>query len=284
MRSGFRHPAPHHQCARIRGQPCVERLDFALEYLAGEGVDGDLDRRALLELAHVALGHREVHPDRIERLEPDQRLPRGHILSLLDPAETEPAGKRGDDIFLGDDGLHLRHRRGRGIALGNRRVEHRLRDRAGLHQLGLALEIEIGLQQRRLVVGEVRFLDRGVELNELSALLHVVAALEEICDHLAAQLRGHVHALDGKQRADRMHPVGPALGLRRFRRHGRRRRHHLADELGNHLRLEHEVEIADPAEEYGDDDGGNDEALDHGVLRCCCPEARDSHASRGLLL
>ena len=123
--------------------------------------------------------------------------------------------------------------------------------------------VEIGLFQRRLVVGKVRLLDRGVELNELGALLHVVAAVEEIGRHLAAELRGHLNAFDGEQRADRMHPVGPALGHRFLGRHRCGWRHHLADELGDHLRLEHEVEIADPAEEHGDDDAGNDEALDH---------------------
>ena len=169
------------------------------------------------------------------------------------------------------------------IALGNRRIEHRLRDRAGLHQLGLAVEIK-SPEQRRLVVGKVRLLDQGVELNELGALLHVVAALEEIGRDLAAQLRGHVDALDGEQRADRMHPVGPALGLRLLGRDGCRRRRHLTDELGNHFRLEHEVEIADPAEEHGDDDGGNDEAFDHGFFVVVAPKTRNSLASRGCFL
>ncbi len=142
-------------------------------------------------------------------------------------------------------------------------------DGAFLHETGLPLEIELGLEQRGLGAGEIGFLDRGVELDELGALLHVLAAIEEILHDDAAELRRHVHALDGDQRADRMHPVDPGLGLGRLGRDRGRRRRHLADEVVDHRRLEDEVEIGDAPEKQGDEDGGNEKALDHGRYGYC---------------
>ena len=55
--------------------------------------------------------------------------------------------------------------------------------------------------------------------------------------------------------------------------HRRRRRHHLRHEVGDHLRLEDEVEIANPAQEQADDDCGNEKALNH-VAVACSPRAR----------
>ena len=75
----------------------------------------------------------------------------------------------------------------------------------------MALEIEIGLLQRRLVVGKVRLLHRRIELDQLLALLDVVAAVEEIFGDDAADLRRDVHPLDGDQRADGPLAVDPAF-------------------------------------------------------------------------
>ena len=105
------------------------------------------------------------------------------------------------------------HRGGGGIALGDGLIEHRLRDGAGLDQLHLALVVEIGLVERRLVVGEIGFLDGRVELDQLLALLDVLAAVEEIVGDHAAELRRDVDAFDGDQRADGAQPVDPALPI-----------------------------------------------------------------------
>ena len=148
-----------------------------------------------------------------------------------------------------------------------------LRHGAGLHQPRLPIEIEIGLLQRRLMVGEIGLLHRGVELDEPLALLDVLAAVEEILGDEAAQLRGDVNAFDGDDGADRAHAVGPALGPGGLGRHRRRRRHHLRHELADHIRLEDEVEPTHPAKEQADDDGGYDEALNHACV-ACSPRAR----------
>ena len=188
-------------------------------------------------------------------------------------AKAEPAGERRDDGLLRDDRLDMLHRRRGGIALGDGLIQHRLRDGAGLHQLHLALVIEIGLVERRLVVGEIGLLDRGVELDELLALLDVLTAVEVIVGDHAAELRRDVDAFDGDQRADGAQPVDPVFRLGDLGGHRRRRRHHLRHEVGDHLRLEHEVEIANPAQKQADDDCGDDKALNH-VAVACSPRAR----------
>ena len=190
------------------------------------------------------------------------------ILPLLHMAQSEPAGERRGDGLLRDGRLHLLHRGGGGIALGDGLIEHRLRDRA------LFDELRPGARNRALAWASVALLSaRSASSTEVSSLTSlapfcdVVAAVEEIVGDHAAQLRRHVHAFDGDQRADGMHPVGPAFGPGLLGRHRRRRRHHLPHELADHLRLEHEIEIADPAQEQGDDDGGDEKALNHGA--CC---------------
>ena len=67
--------------------------------------------------------------------------------------------------------------RGRRIALGARLIEVGLRRDALRNQVRLPLIGDLRLRQRCLVAGEVGRLDRDVELDELSALLHVLAAL-----------------------------------------------------------------------------------------------------------
>ena len=103
-------------------------------------------------------------------------------------------------------------------------------------------------------------------MTSLSALLNVVAAFEEILHDHAALLRRHVHALDRDHRADGMHPVDPLLDLGLLGRDGGRRRDHLADELGNHRRLEEEIEPSHGPEEQGDDGSDDEKTLNHGLF------------------
>ena len=81
--------AAHQQRARILGHARIERLDLALEHLAGIGVDGELDRLADPQLADLLLGHREIDADGIERLQRHQRHARRHVLALLHLADAE---------------------------------------------------------------------------------------------------------------------------------------------------------------------------------------------------
>ena len=141
----------------------------------------------------------------------------------------------------------------------------------------MPLEIGIRLEQNCAVPGEVGFLDRGIERDELGARRHIVAALEVILLDDARDLRRHVDALDGHQRADRLHPVDPLLGagaLGGDRGCGRR---HLSHELFDHRRLEHEVEIADTPEKQGDENAGNEKAFDHCCLLFWCRVFRRTH-------
>ncbi len=262
---GVGQPPAHHQRAGVLRDARIEGLDRALEGAAGIGANRKLDRGANLHFADIALGHREVDPDRVERLQPNERIAGLHILPLLHAAKTEPAGEGRRDILLRDEGFHALHRGSGGISLRGGGIDHGLGHDRLLDEARLPLEVGVGLEQDCAVPGEIGFLDRGVERDELGALGDVVAALEEIIHDNAADLGRHVDALDGDQRADRPHPVDPGRGRRLRGGDGRRRWRHLGHELGDHLRLEHEIEIADAAEEQGDKDGGNDKALDHGA-------------------
>ena len=60
--------------------------------------------------------------------------------------------------------------------------------------------------------------------------------------------------------------LDPLLGFCRLRSHGRRRRLHLRQERSDHLRLEHELEVAQASEEGRYKDPNNtkdDDALGH---------------------
>ena len=243
----------------------IERLDLALEDFTGKGRDSEFDRSLRFEPAQFVFRDREIDPDRIERLQPDQRLPDGHVLASFDTTQAKPAGERRGDILMRDMREVLLHGGGSGVTLGDRCVERRLRDRPLAHQLRLPVVFEIRHFQNRLIDFQLGLLHRGIELDELRALLDVLAAVEEIVDDHAAHFRRHVDALDGEHRADRMHLIGPSRGLGLLGRDRRRRRHHLRHELADEFRLHHELEIADAPEEQGDNDGGNDKTFDHGA-------------------
>jgi hypothetical protein len=72
-----------------------------------------------------------------------------------------------------------------------------LRHHAGLYELRLAVVVEKSLLERRPFVGKVSLLDRGVELDQLRALLDVHPAVEEIFGDHAAELRRDIDTLDG---------------------------------------------------------------------------------------
>ena len=97
-------------------------------------------------------------------------------------------------------------------------------DRLG-HQVGLTFEGDIGLAQDGLRAGEIGLLDRYVELDELGADRHILAALESEPGDDAGDLRGDLDALRGDERADGRQPLDPFLGFRGLGRdRGYRRR------------------------------------------------------------
>ena len=97
--------------------------------------------------------------------------------------------------------------------LARARIEVGLRGDALGDQVGLPLVGDLRLLQRRLVAGEVRQLDRNVELDELGAFLHVLAALNGYVHDHARDLGGDVDALRRDQRADRGQVLDPLLGF-----------------------------------------------------------------------
>ena len=241
----------------------VERGDLSLEDLARKRIDGELDDLIRLELADVLLGHGKVDPDGIERLQRHQRQPGRYVLAELDLANAEPAGERRQDRLLSDQRLDAVDGGGGGVALGERGIDVGLRGNRLAHEVGLPLEGDVRLAQRRFGAREIGELHVDVELHELVALGNILAALEAQRRDDAGDLRGDVDALRRNERSDRRQPLDPLLAARRFRRDGRGRRHLARQEPLDHLRLEDELEVGEPAEEDGQDDAGNEESLDH---------------------
>ena len=167
------------------------------------------------------LRHPEVGLDRIDRVEIDQRLPRGDVLADADLAQADDAGERRHDMRLLE--LHARELDG-GVVHGE--IGGRLVGRLGggvfvAEQLrgalvGLLGELELGLG-----VGELRLIDRIVEGEERRALIDRLAFLEMDFLEAAGDLRADRHRLVGQQRADRGHLLAQRRGdhLRRLDRH-----------------------------------------------------------------
>ena len=142
-----------------------------LKTLPGIGVDGQLDRLADAQLADVLLGHREVDPDRIERLQRDQRHARRDVLALLDLADAEAAGERRERCAFWAMTAWMRlTAASRRVALGPRRIEVGLRGRRA------SASGRPGARRRprppaamACGAGEVGLLHGDVELHELGA-------------------------------------------------------------------------------------------------------------------
>ena len=125
------------------------------------------------------------------------------------------------------------------------------------HKHLLARQRLVGVGQLRAAVGEVRLLDRIVDIDERRAGRDVVARLEMDRGHNAGRLRRDGDALKRAQRADRRQLRGPFLDSRRFDRHGGRLRregggHETLDQVG----LDDELEIGEPP-------GQRDEKSEH---------------------
>src|SRR5205814_9267539 len=102
-----------------------------------------------------------------------------------------------------------------------------------------------------------------VELDELGALIDLLAAVDQHLRDDARDLARHVDALRCDQRADGGKPLDPLLGARRLGRYRRGRRLHLRQERADHLRLEDELEVAEAAEKRSKHHSGNDETSAH---------------------
>ena len=259
--------------SRILRYSRVERLDLALEGLARESIDGQLNRLSDLQLANLLLGYREIGTDWIESLQRDERHARRYVLALLHLADADSPTERSGYGLLRDDGLYSLHGGLRRLLLGARRVEIGFRRYLLGHQVGLACVGDFGFAMGGDGAGEVGDFDRRVELYELRAVVDLGPAVDQhVCDN-AGHLARDVHALGCDQGADGGNALDPFFGLGSLGRHRRRWRLHLRQEGADHLRLEDELEVAEAAQKTRNYNAGNDNTSDH----CASPRpARDT--------
>jgi hypothetical protein len=154
----------------------------------------------------------------------DDAIERGLYLRI---AEIE-RGLRGVDLRLLEPGA-------RGIAIGRRLVERRLRRNLAARQLGLAFVLRLGLLQCRLSAGlrgprlfELKSVRLRLDDEENGPLLRLLAVL--VVDLLQKTLhpRDHVRGADGRGVTRRLEVAGDLLLHRNGDGDLRRRRRHVA--------------------------------------------------------
>ena len=169
------------------------------------------------------------------------------ILPEIDLADAEPAGKRGADQLLRDDGLSF-------LDFGIGLVELALVLVDGLLRRELALDQLLGARQRdyrefrlRLVIGEVAAIRRVVQLDQRVAGLHRLSRLEEDLGDEPGHLGIDRDLVDRGQRADAGGKARDRLGLGDDGADLRRRRLVVGEEVGDRV-LAKAVEAVEPAE------------------------------------
>ena len=150
-----------------------------------------------LDLGELLLGDVEVHVDRVERMERDDRVAVVHVLAQVHRADAEPAGERRADRLLGDRRPRMASTSphgllGRGLAA----VEIRLGDHALRLQIAGAHEVQARELRLRFRRAQLRLLGRRVEADEDLALGRGAARGERDLADGAGQLRAQLDALD----------------------------------------------------------------------------------------
>jgi hypothetical protein len=211
----------------------------------------------------------ELDVDGFDGLQRDQRRAWREDLSQLDLPDAQPAVEGRADGFLGD-GRPQPGDVGHGLLeAGFLGVDVRGGCVVALAQSPRAIESLPGQGFFGQGRGELRFLDRDVELDQHGAAPRRPAGVKEDLAHGAGQFRADDDAVDGHQRADgrmRRLPIG-RLDLRRGDRFRRRRERLARLDHGADLQGLHAPE-ADDSDDQAGDDGGPDLAL--GGHGCWC--------------
>ena len=167
---------------------------------------------ALREIRQVLLRQAEEDRDRPELREDDDAggVRRPHEIAFVDQADAGATGNRRDHVGVGQDGAGVVDLRlvelGLRLELTDQRllgVELLLVGGVGRHQPGVALEIEPGIGELRLVLGlfrdrlvVLRLVGHRIDLGEDVSLGDVLPFLEGYVDDLAVDLRADGHGVE----------------------------------------------------------------------------------------
>ncbi len=182
-------------------------------------VERDPHVAADLDQVRRLLRHVEVHIDRAQRLQLDDRVSVFQVLPDVDLADAEDAGKRRADRLAIDRRANLADARLALLLLRRGTVElrfgHHLLGEQALHAVVVQLrQVALGLDRRQL-----RPLLTGVELDEHFTGAHVASGVEiDSLDH-ARQIGADRDALHRGDSADRAERGRPRVRLRDNRRH-----------------------------------------------------------------
>src|SRR6185437_15827471 len=171
-----------------------------------------------VDAVEVLLRQVEGHGDRLELRDHDDGL-RGsgaHDVAFVDLAHAGATVERRDDggviehrLHVIDRGLVGLYERGVLRHYGGLRVRLLLVDGVGEGQPLVALEVELGIGERRLVLRllglrliELRLVNGGIDARQHVALLDVLAFLEIDAENFAVDLRADGHGVERLHRAD----------------------------------------------------------------------------------
>ena len=202
----------------------VDRRDAPGELDARHVTGRDPDAVTDAYLRDVLLRHTEVHVDRIQRLQRNERIAGGQVLPEVDLADAEKSGKRGADRLPLDRGVDLADLSVRLFLFGYGPVELRLRNDAVAQQALHPVVVERGQIALRFDRGQLRALLPGVELRQDVTLPDRPTGFERDAMDGARQVRTHRHSLHRRHRPDSAQRRRPLLLLRHDRRHGLRGR------------------------------------------------------------
>ncbi len=220
----------------------VEREQLAVGEFGAVGAVVGFDRHGVPvaqpfgDRRNVVLGDREDHRDRLQLVDDDDavRVAGRHVVALIDLAQPHPPGDRRDDVRV--DQIHLRGLElafigfdGADVLVDQRalRIELLHGDRVLLDQPLVALQIQSGVRQQRLVAAQValhllhgRLIGARIDLRDEISLPYELPFGEGDFLQDAADLRPHGH---GGQRRDRPERRNAQLNIAVGRRGDRHR-------------------------------------------------------------
>lgn len=269
--AGIGHAGAHLEIARGSVDLRLDRGHDAMEGLARHRAGLDLGLHAHADQIDLALRHGEIDFHRVEFLQRDHGRTRRQILAQVHLADTELAGKRRADRLLCNQRFLCRHLGLCTLECGLVGIHHRLAD--GLHRkLGLiALERGRGQRRRRFELGQLRFQQGGIELNQRLAGAYPLARIEMDGRDLSADLGTQGRLLTRAETAQCLDGRLPGARLRDRRRNRLRRVGLALDRLADHGVLE-TLERHHAAHDHTGENEHDDHALGctwgHRVLRC----------------
>lgn len=192
----------------------VDCADACRPLGAGHIVCRDVHGAADLQLTSGLLRNAEVHVDRIERLERDQRIAAGQVLSQVDVTNAQNPGEgRADRLALNHRPDFPDLRIGLPI-LGGRAIELGSRDHSFIEQSLHPLEREPRELMLRFGRRQLRLFLARIQQGEHFAGAHRLSGLEQNLFDRAGKIGAHRNTLHGREGPDRVQRGRPLLLLR----------------------------------------------------------------------